>query len=280
MIHIAKKKPQGHYCCVCGEHKANEKFSGKGHAAHICKACAALPVAERNAMQAINKIEGMAMRHISDSEVKWLRSRLNDPRPEVQQVALEVHHLKFQRYERGQIKKGLTGFSLEFYLRGEVWDEYGDEIPVHSRIFAGRDGTFRLIDCAHESETQVTVEKHIAQKFLKSLIHEWDVLFWAEDLSDSGPDDDDPYLDILPEYRDFDDEENDEDIPQEPEETAPQGEPIWSVKLELNDGSEKEIVFYNQPHDEPQELYWALMSFFEPDEMGEEFIGADDELIE
>ena len=28
-------KKRGHYCKVCGEYKANEKFSGKGHAAHI-----------------------------------------------------------------------------------------------------------------------------------------------------------------------------------------------------------------------------------------------------
>ena len=34
-----KKKRQGHYCRICGEYKANEKFSGKGHAQHICKAC-------------------------------------------------------------------------------------------------------------------------------------------------------------------------------------------------------------------------------------------------
>lgn len=34
-----KKKKQGHYCRICGEYKANEKFSGKGHAQHICKAC-------------------------------------------------------------------------------------------------------------------------------------------------------------------------------------------------------------------------------------------------
>lgn len=34
------KKPHGHYCRICGQHKANEKFSGRGHAAHICKACA------------------------------------------------------------------------------------------------------------------------------------------------------------------------------------------------------------------------------------------------
>ena len=37
-----KKKPQklpGHYCRVCGRRRANEKFSGKGHVAHICKEC-------------------------------------------------------------------------------------------------------------------------------------------------------------------------------------------------------------------------------------------------
>ena len=34
-------KKHGHYCKICGEYKANEKFSGKGHAAHICKICAA-----------------------------------------------------------------------------------------------------------------------------------------------------------------------------------------------------------------------------------------------
>lgn len=34
-----KKKQQGHYCRICGERKFNEKFSGKGHAQHICKTC-------------------------------------------------------------------------------------------------------------------------------------------------------------------------------------------------------------------------------------------------
>ena len=36
-------KKHGHYCKVCGEYKANENFSGKGHASHICKSCASLP---------------------------------------------------------------------------------------------------------------------------------------------------------------------------------------------------------------------------------------------
>ena len=32
-------KKRGHFCHVCGRHRANEKFSGKGHAKHICKDC-------------------------------------------------------------------------------------------------------------------------------------------------------------------------------------------------------------------------------------------------
>jgi len=35
-----RPKQRGHYCRVCGRRRANEKFSGKGHAAHICKDCA------------------------------------------------------------------------------------------------------------------------------------------------------------------------------------------------------------------------------------------------
>ncbi|HCC35316.1 MAG TPA: hypothetical protein DEQ02_06650, partial [Ruminococcaceae bacterium] len=35
-----KKKPHGHYCRICQQYKANEKFNGRGHAAHICKVCA------------------------------------------------------------------------------------------------------------------------------------------------------------------------------------------------------------------------------------------------
>ncbi|MEG1660789.1 MAG: hypothetical protein RR304_09540 [Bacteroides sp.] len=45
-----KKKQQGHYCRICGENKANEKFSGKGHTQHICKTC-------MSAMKSGKKIE-------------------------------------------------------------------------------------------------------------------------------------------------------------------------------------------------------------------------------
>lgn len=47
---MAKKKRQGHYCKICGETKANEKFTGKGHAKHICKACQSLPAGKQTDM--------------------------------------------------------------------------------------------------------------------------------------------------------------------------------------------------------------------------------------
>jgi hypothetical protein len=34
------KKPHGHYCRICGQYRANEKFSGREHTTHICKDCA------------------------------------------------------------------------------------------------------------------------------------------------------------------------------------------------------------------------------------------------
>lgn len=36
-----------HYCWKCGQYLANEKFSGKGHARHICKKCMAEERAQR-----------------------------------------------------------------------------------------------------------------------------------------------------------------------------------------------------------------------------------------
>ena len=41
-----KRKLPGHYCWRCGRRRANEKFSGKHHAKHICKDCVAEQRAE------------------------------------------------------------------------------------------------------------------------------------------------------------------------------------------------------------------------------------------
>lgn len=69
-------KKHGHYCKVCGEYKANEKFSGKGHAAHICKKCAALPPDVRSTQMIENKLLSLPWR-LSKEQVKWLHNKAN-----------------------------------------------------------------------------------------------------------------------------------------------------------------------------------------------------------
>lgn len=58
-----KKKQQGHYCRICGEHKANEQFSGKGHARHICKECQSLPEDVKADMLRCNEVERAAFKY-------------------------------------------------------------------------------------------------------------------------------------------------------------------------------------------------------------------------
>ena len=279
------QKPRGHYCWVCGQHKPNEKFSGRGHANHICKKCQSLPVAERNEISDIRKVGNMAFRHLSEKEIKWLRDKMNDPRPAVREAAIDAHNFKFPRYGRNMIKKGKTAFSLELFIRGEVWNEWGDEKQVHMLLTMDNKGKIRRVDNkapTDEHESEINIEPSDAKRFLKSVIHDYDALFWDEDLSDAEPGEFDPYLDILLEYRpdygdpgfdeydidfDFDEDECDAgDDDTGPKQPAEDREPIWSLCLELNNGEEKRITFYNQMHQEPQELFWALMEWFEPDD--------------
>jgi ribosome-binding protein aMBF1 (putative translation factor) len=45
-----------HYCRICGRYRANEKFSGKGHATHVCKDCMKLPKVERQHIEERDEI--------------------------------------------------------------------------------------------------------------------------------------------------------------------------------------------------------------------------------
>lgn len=48
----------GHYCRICGRERANEKFSGKGHRAHVCKDCWKLPPAQREKIETEDEVVG------------------------------------------------------------------------------------------------------------------------------------------------------------------------------------------------------------------------------
>ncbi len=62
------------YCKICGEYKANEKFSGKGHAAHICKACSRLSAAEKAEAMTMNRLYHFPLRRLTDNKKNGLKT--------------------------------------------------------------------------------------------------------------------------------------------------------------------------------------------------------------
>lgn len=102
-------KRQGHYCKVCGEYKANEKFSGKGHTAHICKACSSLPPEKKSEMMTLNRLFNLPW-YLSKEQKAWLQNRTRDRRPEVKALAQEQYDMRFGRRHQDMQLNDLDGF--------------------------------------------------------------------------------------------------------------------------------------------------------------------------
>ena len=118
-----KKKPPGHCCRVCGIYRANKKFSGTGHMSYICDKCLELPIAERNERMTIRKIKNMASRTLSNVDLKWLRGRTDDSRPDVRNAARKMYNRKYQRHESDpakstEIKKPVFYSALNDEMKG------------------------------------------------------------------------------------------------------------------------------------------------------------------
>ena len=93
---IQLMKKQGHYCKVCGRYRANEKFTGKGHATHICKDCAKLPPEEKAKQETLNRLFNLPW-YLSKEQKAWLKNRMQDRRPEVKALAQEQYDMRFGR---------------------------------------------------------------------------------------------------------------------------------------------------------------------------------------
>jgi len=94
----------GHYCWVCGRTRANEKFSGKGHARHICRDCARLPREDHDRAQALMDIEGLLHQsNISARNIARLKRLCGSPNEEDRRKAalvLEVARAKPGKRQR------------------------------------------------------------------------------------------------------------------------------------------------------------------------------------
>ena len=112
-------KKRGHYCKVCGEYKANEKFSGKGHAAHICKICAALPPEKQAEEMALTLLVNLPWR-LSKEQLAWLKKRMKDRRDAVRALATEKYEMRFPpRIELDEVEDDLEE-DFDFYMDEET----------------------------------------------------------------------------------------------------------------------------------------------------------------
>lgn len=118
---MAKKKRQGHYCRICGEYKANEKFSGKGHARHICKECQPLPEDVKADMVRCNEVERAAFKYPM-SRQDW--------------ELLEKYASKYKDRESGRFAQDMLDMKRGNHTPDEDMDEDDD-----------------LTECIYEEET-------------------------------------------------------------------------------------------------------------------------------
>ncbi len=273
---MRKKKsgrPHGHYCKICGEYKANEKFSGKGHAAHICKACSKLSAAEKAEAMTINRLLDFPMGRLNASDKKWLENRVHDRRPEVAELAKEVYNFHFPYAERNARKKQLIINTLTFEIHTEVFDEYGDELPVNKRFTADRiSRILTMTDYDGDGvEQSMVLDGKKMTTLLRWTVHSLEIFMWPEDYNlapsrNSIP----PYFELLPEYwpdDDWEDEDEDEETDKDISVPEPEGDASWRVKIEYADFTTQDIVSYQEYlTDRPEELYFAMLEYFEPEE--------------
>jgi len=121
------KKYRGHYCKICGEIKANEKFSGKGHRSHICKSCSKLSVEKRNELVRMRKIEDIELSgfYLSKKDRELLMKYSKDKKysEEVCEYAAKVLDDANTRYQEMQDAKKLEEESYD-----DLPDEYFEDI--------------------------------------------------------------------------------------------------------------------------------------------------------
>ena len=92
------KKYHGHYCKVCGRYLPNEKFSGSGHANHICRVCKTLHMEKREERMTIRRLMDLPF-HLSKKNRIWLETMRIDPRDKVREAAEWQYEMRFAHLE-------------------------------------------------------------------------------------------------------------------------------------------------------------------------------------
>lgn len=163
------KKPRGHYCKICGEYKTNEKFSGKGHANHICKACASLPVEQRNERMTITRLENLPW-WLSKENLKWLRKKMNDRNENIRDAAVMQYELRFSPKQMVAEADDSSWDEFELF-EGLIGMVYACDACKY--LFEAENEVDQCPDCGKHSVRQATPDEIDEYITLRQEIEEW-----------------------------------------------------------------------------------------------------------
>lgn len=144
-----RKNHQGHYCRICGEYKANENFSGKGHARHICKQCQSLPEDVKADMVRCNEVERAAFKYPM-SRQDW--------------ELLERYALKYKDKESGRFAQELLDMKRGHHTQDADMEE--DDEP-----FEGTYGEEPIPFTELEDDIRYQLEELLADNINEFMIH-------------------------------------------------------------------------------------------------------------
>ena len=236
VVRMAKKKKKlpGHFCKVCGMRKSNESFNGRGHAAHICKACSRLSPAQQAEEMMLRRLENLPLRRLSESEMTWLKNRTHDHRPEVKSLACMVYAERFPRQARNQKKQELSIQTLKLNIDGEICDPYGDPVYVKESYQVSRTPPTVVRTQEDGVPQTITPPPKILAKLLKWTVHTLEIFWWEEDYC--GP------ADVEPEDAEC---------------------LLWSIHVEYSNGEIQDMKSEDDMPDHVLELLSALAELFE-----------------
>lgn len=212
--------------------KSNESFSGRGHAAHICKTCSRLSPARQAEEMTLRRLENLPPRRLSESEMTWLKNRTHDHRPEVKALACTVYAERFPRQARNQKKQELSIQTLTLHVNGEICDSYGDPVYVNESYQVSRTPPTVARTQENGAPQIIAPPPKILSKLLKWTVHTLEIFWWGEDYCDPA----DAGLEVTP---------------------------LWSVHVEYSNGEMQNMKSSNDLPDNVLELLYALAELFE-----------------
>lgn len=129
--------PVRRYCRLCGCHRAQHHFSGKGRKKHVCRDCMKLPPQERSDRLAMLEVEGFVwrQRNISAGNILRLKELIDSSIPvlsDLASVVLQIASVAPGR--RGRLAK-IQGAHLLLWKRMLAVnlvprDDEGDDVLV------------------------------------------------------------------------------------------------------------------------------------------------------